>query len=118
MFSPSVTAALQPSPARKKLSLSDYTRRTKAKDVRDPNDPKLPYDRDSSPASVASGPIAPPLQASASFLEAKASGEGEGSAVMDDAADARMEDADVADGGGGDGGEEALPIDASMSKAA
>nr|OQO23543.1 hypothetical protein B0A51_10931 [Rachicladosporium sp. CCFEE 5018] len=32
IFSPSVVASVNPSPARKKLSLSDYTRRTKAKD--------------------------------------------------------------------------------------
>lgn len=34
-FSPSVTAAVNPSPARKKLSLSDYTKRNKVQQTRD-----------------------------------------------------------------------------------
>ncbi|KAK5138208.1 hypothetical protein LTR08_004904 [Meristemomyces frigidus] len=57
MFSPSVTAAVTPSSARKKLSLSDYTRRSKAKD----KDHDTRNERDSSPASVASGPVVPTL---------------------------------------------------------
>jgi len=80
VFSPAVTAAVTPSPARKKLSLSDYTKRSKAKDKDHES-----KDRESSPASVASGPIVPLLQASVS--EAGRAGE---SAVEEDV---RMEDA-------------------------
>lgn len=84
MFSPAVTAAVNPSPARKKLSLSDYTKRSKAKD----KDFDARTDRESSPASVASGPIVPPLQASAS--EARTAEDG--SAIDEDV---RMDDAGV-----------------------
>ena len=82
IFSPAVTAAVTPSPARKKLSLSEYSKR-KSKD----KEQEAKAERDSSPASVASGPAVPPLQPSASS-EAKA---GEGSAVAEE--DVKMEDA-------------------------
>ncbi|KAI7206580.1 hypothetical protein KC352_g18044 [Hortaea werneckii] len=53
LLSPSVSAAVMPSPVKtKKMSLSDYTRRHKPKD-RPFGDGK--GDRESSPASVASG---------------------------------------------------------------
>lgn len=53
LFSPSVQASVTPStPARKKLSLSDYTRRSKAKET----EPRP--ERESSPTSTASGPVA------------------------------------------------------------
>ncbi|WPG99542.1 Hypothetical protein R9X50_00235900 [Acrodontium crateriforme] len=81
VFSPSVTAAVQPSPMRKKLSLSDYTKRSKAKDK---------PERDGSPASVASGPTGPPLQASASDMQR------EGSQAIEEEQDVKMED--VTDG--------------------
>ncbi|KAK3683057.1 SET domain-containing protein 3 [Vermiconidia calcicola] len=82
IFSPSVTAAVTPSPAKKKLSLSDYTKRTKAthKDF----EPKT--DRESSPASVASGPIAPLVPSSSDAARMAEST----SAIEDDV---RMEDA-------------------------
>ncbi|KAK5744078.1 SET domain-containing protein 3 [Elasticomyces elasticus] len=82
LFSPAVTAAVAPSSARKKLSLSDYTKRTKAKD-RDPMSEGR--DRESSPASVASGsglPIVPGLPHSSSQF---------GSQAVED--DVKMEDA-------------------------
>ncbi|EME79144.1 uncharacterized protein MYCFIDRAFT_216342 [Pseudocercospora fijiensis CIRAD86] len=79
LFSPSVTAAVTPSPARKKMSLSDYTRRKKKDDG-----PKV--ERDSSPASTASGPIVAPLQPSSSS-EVRAA---EGNAVEEDV---KMEEA-------------------------
>lgn len=82
IFSPSVTAAVTPSPVRKKLSLSDYTRR-KAKD----KDNEAKAERESSPASTTSGPVVPPLQPSSSS-EAKAAQEG--SAIDEDV---KMEDA-------------------------
>jgi hypothetical protein len=87
VFSPAVTAAVSPSPARKKLSLSDYTRRSKAKD----KDPDSKADRESSPASTASGPAAavPVIQPSSSGEAAAAEG---GSAIDDDV---KMEDADA-----------------------
>lgn len=72
VFSPAVTAAVSPSPARKKLSLSDYTRR-KAK-------PDGKPDRESSPASVASGPA---VQNQSSSAEGVTDG------------DVKMEDADI-----------------------
>jgi len=83
IFSPNVAASVNPSPARKKLSLSDYTRRSKAKDKDSSHaggDAKV--DRESSPASVASGPanpsgapVAPGLEASNSEItRAKESG--------------------------------------------
>lgn len=88
IFSPSVTAAVAPNPTRKKLSLSDYTKRSKAKEQ--PSDSKP--DRESSPASVASGPTSaagpPALQASSS--EIKSAQEG-GSAVAEE--DVKMDDA-------------------------
>lgn len=65
LFSPSVAAAVNPSPARKKLSLSDYTKRSKAKDHS--HDASATGSgggaRDSSPASVTSGSglAVPPL---------------------------------------------------------
>lgn len=80
-FPPSVVAAV--TPMKKKLSLSDYTRR-KAK--REDTDTKT--DRESSPASVNSGPIVPPLQPSSS-AEARAA---EGTAVDEDV---KMEEADA-----------------------
>ena len=80
-FSPAVNAAVAPSPARKKLSLSDYTKRSKAKD----KDTQPSADRESSPASVASGPIVPPLLPTLSEAARESS-----SAVEDDV---RMEDA-------------------------
>ena len=82
IFSPSVTAAVTPSPARKKMSLSDYT---KAKKAKDKETESRPGDGEGSPASTASGPVTSGLSADV----AKAS---EGSAVLDDA-DVRMEDA-------------------------
>lgn len=82
LFSPSVTAAVTPSPVKtKKMSLSDYTKRTKAKD----KDDSQKGDRDSSPAAAATMP-----------LEGKA---GEGSAIVDEAGaagDVKMEDVDAA----------------------
>lgn len=87
MFSPAVTAAVSPSPARKKLSLSDYTRRSKAKD----KEPDGKADRESSPASTASGgaAVVPVVQPSSSGEAAAAEG---GSAIDDDV---KMEDADA-----------------------
>ncbi|KAK5167141.1 SET domain-containing protein 3 [Saxophila tyrrhenica] len=76
MFSPSVTAAVTPSPAKKKMSLSDYTKRkTQAKD-KENTDTRM--ERDSSPASVASGPVVPPLTAEGSMAS---------QAIDDDAGD-------------------------------
>ncbi|CAK4031983.1 SET domain-containing 3 [Lecanosticta acicola] len=89
IFSPSVSAAVAPSPVRKKLSLSDYTRR-KAKD----KDNEAKAERESSPASTTSGPVVPPLQPSSSS-EVRAAQDG--SAIDEDV---RMEDA---------GGEENKP---------
>ncbi|KAF2161871.1 hypothetical protein M409DRAFT_69413 [Zasmidium cellare ATCC 36951] len=82
IFSPSVSAAVAPSPAKKKLSLSDYTRR-KAKD----KDVETSKERDSSPASTNSGPVVPPLRPSSS-AEARAA---EGGSAIDE--DVKMEDA-------------------------
>lgn len=82
LFSPSVAAAVAASPARKKLSLSDYTKRSKA--IHKDHEPR--GERDSSPASVASGPIVPPLHASASDAEKAA----ESSLAVED--DVKMED--------------------------
>jgi uncharacterized protein len=59
LSSPSVTAAVTPSPAKKKMSLSDYTKRNKAKDV------EMKTERDSSP-------VVPPIQASEGLKEATA----------------------------------------------
>lgn len=56
LFSPSVTAAVTPSPARKKMSLSDYTRRSKARES------ETGTARDSSPASTSAS--IPPSTAS------------------------------------------------------
>lgn len=85
IFSPSVTAAVAPNPTRKKLSLSDYTRRKKEHT----SDSKP--DRESSPASVASGPTSaaavPTLQASSSEIK---SVQESGSAVVDE--DVKMDD--------------------------
>lgn len=80
VFSPAIAAAVSPSPARKKLSLSDYTRRSKAKD----KDHDGKADRESSPASTASGPVLHPSSSSEA-----AAGEG-GSAIVEDV---KMEDA-------------------------
>lgn len=86
IFSPAVTAAVAPNPQRKKLSLSDYTRRKKEQ----PSDSKP--DRESSPASVASGPTSaaavPALQASSSEIK---NAQESGSAAVDD--DVKMDDA-------------------------
>ena len=60
IFSPSVTAAVTPSPAKKKMSLSDYTKARKAKDK--PSEAKA-EDREGSPASTASGPVMSGLSA-------------------------------------------------------
>jgi hypothetical protein len=87
VFSPAVTAAVSPSPARKKLSLSDYTRRSKAKD----KEPDGKVDRESSPASTASGPAATAVIQPSSASEAAAADGG--SAIVDD--DVKMEDADA-----------------------
>ncbi|KAK3051298.1 SET domain-containing protein 3 [Extremus antarcticus] len=88
LFSPSVTAAVTPSPAKKKMSLSDYTKRiSRAKD----KEVEARHERDSSPASVASGPVVPPLQASESMKERA------GSAAVEDC-DVRMEDTSAAHG--------------------
>lgn len=99
MFSPSITAAVSgPSPARKKMSLSDYTKRSKAKDSA-PDAVK--GERESSPASVASGPAAPPLfQASSSEL-AKVAEDG-GSAIVSEE-DVVKVDASVGANDGGNG---------------
>ncbi|PPJ51225.1 hypothetical protein CBER1_08061 [Cercospora berteroae] len=80
IFPPSVAAAVAPSPAKKKLSLSDYTRRKAKKE-----DSELSH-RESSPASSTSGPVVPPLQPS-SALEARAA---EGTAIEEDV---KMEEA-------------------------
>lgn len=82
VFSPAVTAAVSPSPARKKLSLSDYTRRSKAKD----RDHDGKGDRESSPASTASGPVLLP----STSTEAAAA---EGGSAIDE--DVKMEDAET-----------------------
>ena len=86
VFSPSVTAAVASNPTRKKLSLSDYTRRKKEQ----PSDSKP--DRESSPASVTSGPTsaaaAPSLQASVSEIK---SAQESGSAIVEE--DVKMDDA-------------------------
>lgn len=82
IFSPAVNAAVVPSPARKKLSLSDYTRRSKAKD----NQHEPRYDRDSSPASVASGPSVPPLQSTMSEVARAGSAAVEEDVPMEDSA--------------------------------
>ncbi|CAK1363248.1 unnamed protein product [Cercospora beticola] len=74
IFPPSVAAAVAPSPAKKKLSLSDYTRRKAKKE-----DSELSH-RESSPASSTSGTVVPPLQPS-SALEARAA---EGTAIEED----------------------------------
>ena len=79
-FSPAVMAAVTPSPARKKLSLSDYTKRNKATKEKE-------VERESSPASVASGPVVPPLPTSLSEAERVKAG---GSAVEEDV---KMEEA-------------------------
>ncbi|KAK6429999.1 SET domain-containing protein 3, partial [Oleoguttula sp. CCFEE 5521] len=83
IFSPSVVASVNPSPARKKLSLSDYTRRAKAKD-KEPESTKT--DRDSSPMSATSTTV-PALLASASELGRV---QATGSAVVEE--DVKMED--------------------------
>ena len=54
LFSPSVTSAVTPSPAKKRISLSDYTKRNKKGDGA--GDGK---GRDSSPASISGAPAAP-----------------------------------------------------------
>ncbi|KXL44660.1 hypothetical protein M433DRAFT_809 [Acidomyces richmondensis BFW] len=82
LFSSSVNAVAAPSPARKKMSLSDYTKRSKAKDK--DHETK---ERESSPASVASGPIAPSLKS----VSSDAGKVGEGGATAVD--DVKMEDA-------------------------
>lgn len=86
IFSPSVTAAVAPGPTRKKLSLSDYTRRKKEQ----PSDSKP--DRESSPASVTSGPTSaaavPTLQASSSEIRGA---QESGSAIVEE--DVKMDDA-------------------------
>ena len=81
IFPPSVAAAVAPSPAKKKLSLSDYTRRKAKKEDSDVGH------RESSPSSVASGPVVPPLQPSSS-TEARAA---EGNAIEEDV---KMEEAE------------------------
>ncbi|KAM0718719.1 hypothetical protein Q7P37_005790 [Cladosporium fusiforme] len=93
IFSPSVSAAVAPQ-TRKKLSLSDYTKRSKAKEQ--PLDSKP--DRESSPASVASGPTSaaaaaapPPAALQASSSEIKSAAQEGGSAVVEE--DVRMDDA-------------------------
>ena len=58
------------SPQKKKMSLSDYSQRRKAKDK---ENVEARTDRESSPASVASGPVVPPLLSQGS--EAAAAGE-------------------------------------------
>lgn len=70
------------SPMKKKMSLSDYTKRSKAKDK---ENIEAKAERDSSPASVASGPIVPPLQAQGSEKPAESAVE-----------DVSMEDAGAA----------------------
>jgi hypothetical protein len=86
VFSPSVTAAVASGPTRKKLSLSDYTRRKKEQ----PSDDKP--GRENSPTSVTSGPTSaaavPSLQASVSEIK---SAQESGSAVVED--DVKMDDA-------------------------
>lgn len=82
MFSPAVTAAVTPSPARKKISLSDYTKQKKAKDKESEAKPE----RESSPASVASGSTVPGLHPSHSDVSRIMES---GSAVEDDV---KMED--------------------------
>ncbi|KAK3686830.1 SET domain-containing protein 3 [Vermiconidia calcicola] len=87
IFSPSVTAAVTPSPAKKKMSLSDYTKRTKSKDK--DSEPKT--DRESSPASVASGPIASLVPSSSDAARlAESTSAIEDDVRMEDAGDASM----------------------------
>ncbi|KAF2725727.1 hypothetical protein K431DRAFT_317205 [Polychaeton citri CBS 116435] len=91
LLSPAVTASVNPGPARKKLSLSDYTKRSKAKDREFVNGDSAKSERESSPASVVSatagnGPVVPPLRPSSS--EARKLSEGS-NAVEEDV---KMED--------------------------
>ncbi|TKA82929.1 hypothetical protein B0A55_01299 [Friedmanniomyces simplex] len=101
LFSPAVTAAVggAPSPARKKMSLSDYTKRTKAKD-REPGDGFVGGGggggfggggRESSPASVvsASGGVAGVVPG---LLHSSESQVGGSQAVEVEGEDVRMED--------------------------
>ncbi|GAB7348343.1 hypothetical protein MBLNU459_g6315t1 [Dothideomycetes sp. NU459] len=70
LFSPSVTAAVNPSPARKKMSLSDYTKRSKATKV----EPGLTA-REVSPANSVSADTLPVVKDKDTVLQ--------GSAVID-----------------------------------
>nr|POE54495.1 set domain-containing protein 3 [Quercus suber] len=67
-------------PARKKLSLSDYTKRNKTKD----KDSDTKTERDSSPASTASGPVLSQLHHSSSDAVATAKLADGGSAIVED----------------------------------
>ena len=101
LFSPAVTAAVAPSPAKKKMSLSDYTKR-KVKDKAG-NEAKG-GERESSPASGSgsgSGAVVPPLQGAAHASSsppdggrgATTAGEKESSEAVVEDDDVRMEDA-------------------------
>ena len=83
IFSPSVTAAVTASPARKKMSLSDYTKQKKAK-VQETSE-TVKADRESSPVSAtAEAPILHPTASElAKVMES-------GSAIAED--DIKMED--------------------------
>lgn len=83
MFPPSVVAAMGSTSMKKKLSLSDYTRRKAKKEDSDAGH------GESSPSSVASGPVVPPLQPSSS-TEAHAA---QGNAIEEDV---KMEEAEHA----------------------
>jgi len=82
LFSPAVNAAVTPSPARKKMSLSDYTKRNKAKD----REVESKGDRESSPASNTDAAVVPPLHPTSSDL----AGARESSTAVED--DVKMED--------------------------
>ena len=87
LFSPAVTAAVHPSPARKKMSLSDYTKRAKktTTTASESHPSESGKERESSPASVASGPavIIPSMPV-----------QGSSQAIAEE--DVRMEDAPTA----------------------
>ena len=83
-LSPAVNAAVTPSPAKKKLSLSEYSKRSKLKEK---ENEASKAERESSPASTASGPVVQPPQLSSSDMTKAAEG---GTAIVEDV---HMEDA-------------------------
>ncbi|KAK8213625.1 SET domain-containing protein 3 [Zalaria obscura] len=65
LFSPSVQAAVAPSPARKKMSLSDYTKRSKARETEPGAEHVSPATSAAVPASVSTAAAEQVLQGSA-----------------------------------------------------